>query len=87
MNSPQQFVAGMPSDHPYIRKYNEGRIVLCVGNGAWETDTLDSTSRFAAILRQKGINAWVDFWGKDSRHDWDWWFVQAAYFLPRLLDY
>ena len=35
MNSPQQFVAGMPKDHHYIRKYNSGRIVLCVGRGAW----------------------------------------------------
>ena len=87
MNSPQQFVAGMPKDHPYIRKYNSGRIVLCVGRGAWENETLESTSAFAQVLKDKGIGAWVDYWGDDSRHDWDWWFVQAAYFLPKILDY
>lgn len=86
-NSPQQFIANMPADHPYIQKYNEGRIVLCVGQGAWENETLESTAYFASVLKDKGINAWVDFWGTDSRHDWDWWFAQASYFLPRLLDY
>lgn len=87
INSPQQFIAGMPCDHPYIQKYNSGRIVLCVGRGAWENETLESTRYFARVLKEKGIDAWVDFWGEDVRHDWDWWFVQAAYFLPKILDY
>ena len=29
----------------------------------------------------------VDFWGGDVRHDWDWWFIQASYFLPKILNY
>ncbi len=86
-NSPQQFIAGMPADHPYIAQYNASRIVLCVGRGAWENETLESTLRFAETLKAKGIEAWTDVWGGDSRHDWDWWFAQASYFLPRLLDY
>ena len=61
--------------------------MLCVGRGAWENETLESTSAFAQVLKDKGIGAWVDYWGDDSRHDWDWWFVQAAYFLPKILDY
>ena len=87
INSPQQFVANMPAGHPYIEKYNSGRIILCVGRGAWENETLESTAAFEKILRQKGINAWVDFWGGDVRHDWDWWFIQASYFLPKILNY
>lgn len=85
INSPQQFIAGMPSGHPYIAKYNSGRIVLCVGQGAWENETLESTAAFGNILKEKGISVWVDFWGGDVKHDWDWWFVQAAYFLPKIL--
>ncbi len=87
INSPEQFIAGMPKGHPYIHKYNHGRAVLCVGRGAWENETLESTCRFGQILADKGIEAWVDVWGEDVRHDWDWWYVQAAYFLPQLLRY
>ena len=86
MNSPQQFISGMPADHPYIDKYRDGKIIFCVGQGAWETETLDSTRYFKSVLEEKGIGAWVDIWGTDVRHDWDWWYVQAAYFLPKLLD-
>lgn len=84
-NSPQQFIANMPYDHPYIEKYNGGRIILCVGQGAWENETLESTRAFSEILRSKGINNWTDVWGADVKHDWDWWYVQTAYFLPTLL--
>lgn len=76
----------MPCDHPYINMYNDSRIVLCVGQGAWENETLESTRIFGDILKSKGIDVWVDFWGSDVKHDWDWWYVQAAYFLPKLLD-
>lgn len=84
-NSPQQFVKNMPIDHPYIEKYRAGKIILCVGQGAWEIETLESTRAFSKILAEKNIGATVDFWGTDVRHDWDWWYVQANYFLPQLL--
>lgn len=84
-NSPQQFLKNMPADHPYIEKYNQSNIIICVGQGAWENEALECTRRLAEIFAEKNINAWVDFWGGDVNHDWDWWFVQAAYFLPKLL--
>ncbi|MDE7306260.1 MAG: esterase, partial [Clostridia bacterium] len=83
---PQQFVAKMPDDHPYIEKYASGKIILCVGQGAWEEETLASTRRFGDILSRKNIGALVDVWGTDVKHDWDWWFVQSNYFLPKLLE-
>ncbi len=86
-NSPMQFLANMPSDHPYMQKYNAGKIIVCVGQGAWEEETLDCTRSIAKIFYEKGINARVEFWGHDVRHDWDWWFIQAAQFLPDLLNY
>lgn len=85
-NSPQQFIKNMPADHPYIEKYRSGRIIICVGQGAWEVETLDSTRYFQSVLEEKNIGAWVDIWGGDVKHDWDWWYVQAAYFLPKLLE-
>ena len=38
------------------------------------------------ILEEKRIPAFVDFWGKDVNHDWDWWYVQLPYFLDMVLD-
>ena len=86
INSPQQFIKNMPNDHPYLDKYRSGKMIFCVGQGAWENETLESTRYLAGVLAEKNINAWFDFWGTDVRHDWDWWYIQAAYFLPKLID-
>ena len=84
-NSPYHYLSGMPSDHPYIQMYNERKIILCVGQGAWEDVLKESTARLEGVLREKGIHAWVDFWGYDVAHDWDWWYKQVAYYLPFLM--
>ena len=86
INSPQQFIKGMPDDHPYLDKYRSGRMIICVGQGAWERETLESTKYFGSVLAEKDIGAFVDIWGSDVNHDWDWWYVQAAYFLPKLIE-
>ncbi len=83
-NSPVDFMANMPNDHPYINLYNERKIILCSGQGAWESG-LDSTIRMGQIFREKGINAWVDLWGYDVNHDWPWWKKQIVYFMPFML--
>ena len=36
-------------------------------------------------LEYKDIPAWIDFWGKDVNHDWNWWQVQLPYFLNHIL--
>lgn len=82
-NSPVDYLAGMPAGHPYIRRYNRNRGIICVGHGAWEIPW--STERVQAICREKGIDIWVDHWGADCAHDWDWWYKQVAYFAPKLL--
>ena len=33
----------MPDDHPYWHIYRQRRIVMCVGQGAWEDELLRST--------------------------------------------
>ena len=65
------------------------RIILCVGQGDWETcaeyDCLADTKALKAILESKAIGAWVDFWGHDVNHDWPWWRKQMPYFLSHLV--
>ena len=36
LNSPSHYLPNMPADHPYIQEYNQKRIILCVGQGAWD---------------------------------------------------
>ena len=69
---------------PYIQRYNQNRGILCVGQGPWEIP--ETTLRLRDICAQKGIHVWVDVWGYDCAHDWDWWYKQVAYFVPFLLD-
>ncbi len=82
-NSPVHFLQNMPSDHPYIERYNQGRGIICVGLGPWEIPQTSLALR--DIFQQKGINIWVDVWGQDVQHDWPWWYKQVSYFVPKLL--
>ncbi|HIY20470.1 MAG TPA: esterase [Candidatus Flavonifractor merdigallinarum] len=84
-NDPCVSLSGMPQDHPYISLFNQRTIILCVGQGAWEDQLLAGTRRLDEVLRRKGIHAWVDYWGKDSDHDWPWWKRQMRYFLPHVV--
>ncbi len=85
-NSPVHFLQGMPEDHPYMTLYRQSRIILCVGQGAWEDELLAGTRHMDQILRQKSIPAWVDYWGNDVSHDWCWWQKQLPYFFSRLFE-
>lgn len=82
-NSPVDYLAGLPSDHPYIHKYNQNKGIICVGQGPWEIP--ETTRTVQRLCQEKGINLWVDFWGQDVEHDWNWWYRQVPYFLPHLL--
>lgn len=84
-NCPNFYLPNLPQDHHYINMYNDRNIILCCGQGAWEDELKVSTGWLSRILREKGINAWVDFWGTDAAHDWDWWYKQVEYFVPYLL--
>lgn len=82
-NSPVHYLANIAPDHPYIDMYNQQKSVICVGQGPWEIP--DSTWQMKSILESKDIHTWVDFWGYDCAHDWDWWYKQVTYFVPYLL--
>lgn len=84
-NSPIHFLRNMPEDHPYMDLYRKSRIVLCAGQGAWEEDLLAGTRQMDALLQEKRIPAWADYWGYDVSHDWCWWQKQLPYFLSKLM--
>ena len=82
-NSPVDYLAGMPNDHPYIGLYNQHKAVIVVGQGAWEVP--ESTFRLKEICEEKGIGVWIDIWGHDVKHDWDWWYKQVQVHVPHVL--
>ena len=86
-NTPVEYLMNMPADHPYIRMYNERKIIIVVGQGAWEDVLKASTGWLKWVLEQKGINATVDFWGHDVDHNWPWWYKMVAHYVPQLLGY
>lgn len=85
-NSPDVFLRNMTDDHPWMERYRHGKCALCVGQGDWENETLESTRRMAEVVALRDLPVWVDFWGYDVYHDWPWWFKQVDYFMPWLLD-
>jgi esterase/lipase superfamily enzyme len=84
-NSPYDFLRSMPADHPYWDLYRHRRIVMCVGQGAWEDELLDSTRQMDALLKEKNVPAWIDYWGHEVAHDWAWWRKQVVYFMQHIL--
>ena len=84
LNSPVDYLAGMPKDHPFIGRYNRNRGIIVVGQGDWEMP--ESTFRLRDICLEKGINVWVDIWGHDSVHDWDWWYKQVDHQADLLIN-
>ena len=83
-NSPVDYMYNLSPDHPYIPLFNSQKSVICTGQGPWEYP--EYTRDIDRILKDKGIHTWVDYWGYDCCHDWDWWYKQVVYFLPYLLD-
>jgi len=83
--NPTDYVQHLHGDHlDWLR--SRLRLVLTVGEGAWETHptgSLPSARRMAALLQEKGIPHELDVWGHDVAHDWPWWRRQIAHHLPR----
>ena len=83
-NSPLCYLPNL-ADPWYLSRYRQSQIILCAGQGAWEEMTLADMRSLENILRQKGVPAWLDYWGYDVNHDWPWWRRQLPYFLDYLL--
>ena len=84
-NCPVHYLRNMPWDHPYIAMYNDRKIVIAVGQGAWEDSLKASTGKLCQVMQEKGIHGQVDFWGHDVSHDWHWWYRMVAHYAPRFL--
>ncbi len=84
-NSPCNYLANMPGDHPYMELYRQRKILIVVGQGDWEEPLLASTRWLDTVCAQKGIHARFEYWGHDVAHDWPWWFKMVEHYVPQLL--
>lgn len=80
-NSPLTYLPNMGNDHYYIGLYNQADIILCCGQGYRELDYVHDHNAIEHLFQEKGIDAWVAYWGYDVSHDWEWWRKQLDYFL------
>jgi esterase/lipase superfamily enzyme len=79
-NSPLDYLRGL-EDERVLNRLRQLRLAFCCGRGAWEERMVRETHELEAILIDKRIPAWVDFWGSDVSHDWPWWHKQLVYFM------
>jgi esterase/lipase superfamily enzyme len=82
-NSPLSYLPGL-TDEGYLNRYRQSRIIVCVGQGAWEAEAIEDTRFLDHLLREKSVPAWIDYWGYDVDHHWFWWYRQMNYFLGQL---
>jgi esterase/lipase superfamily enzyme len=59
-NSPLYFLPNL-TDPWYLEKYRRSKIIICVGQGAWEDAMLADAYALKRILEDKQIPAWIDF--------------------------
>jgi esterase/lipase superfamily enzyme len=85
-NNPLDYVQHMHGDHLHWLRTRASLVLVC-GQGQWEdtTGALESTTRFAGLLGEKGIRHELDLWGRDVPHDWPSWRAQIAHHLPRFV--
>ncbi len=84
-NAPLKYLNGMSHDHPYIKIYQDRKMILCSGQGAWEDEMMKSTHLMQETFTRLNVPAWIDYWGKDVNHDWVWWQKQFPYFVEHIL--
>lgn len=80
-NSPVDFVANL-SDPKIINELHNKNIVIAAGQG--ENEDPEFSKAFSNVLRDKGVNHWLDLWGHDMSHDWTTWQKMLPYFLENI---
>lgn len=83
-NNPLAYVPGLSGAALEWVQKNTFLTLVC-GQGPWEEGCIEETIALGALLERKGIPSETDIWGKDSRHDWDWWRKQVVFHFGRVL--
>jgi len=82
-HSPLDYLRNLQDEY-YLKKFRQSKIIVCVGQGAYEGPMIEDTRCLQQILNDINVPAIVDFWGRDVNHDWNWWKKQIKYYLQRI---
>ncbi|MBU1370537.1 MAG: transposase [Bacteroidetes bacterium] len=82
-NSPLHFLQNL-QDEKLLLQIRSSKIIIAVGQGAWEQEMIADTQKMQQLLNEKQIAAWIDFWGSDVSHDWPWWRKMMPYFVDKI---
>ncbi len=82
-NSPLFYLRNL-EDHTILEQLRQNRIIIATGQGRWEEDAIADTHEMKAVLEQKSIPAWIDFWGHDVDHDWIWWRKMLPHYIEKI---
>ena len=77
-----------------LMKKKQPGVLLCCGTlglclallASWVEPLLASTRWLDSVMRNKGINGRVEYWGLDVNHDWPWWYKMVDLYVPQLLE-
>jgi len=83
-NSTLEYLPNVHDEYT-LSLYRRAQIVICCGQGDWESECIHDTYELQQILERKNIPAWVDYWGYDVPHDWPSWRRQMPYFMSQLV--
>ena len=86
-NSPIDLLTHLDINHPVVNKYRQLNLILCVGQGAWEDESLEDLKAVKAQCYRLAIPCWADIWGYDVEHHWYWWKKQLPYFMEHCLNH
>lgn len=82
-NNPVDYLPKLDDDyHLPILQHGGRQIIIFSGQGAFED--ADRSRRLSGILHSKGIPHWLDIWGHDVKHDWEWWLKAMPQYFGKL---
>jgi len=84
MQDPLRYLPNI-SDLDYLGMLAKCKVVIVVGQGRWEEESIRDSDRLCHLLHTKGIHdVWYDKWGHDVDHDWPAWRHQLPYILGKI---
>jgi len=83
-SDPLRYLPGL-SDKTIIDQLKKDNIIIVVGQGAWEAESIHDSKAVAYWLKEKGVDVWLDMWGEDVAHDWYWWRKMFPYHIEKVL--
>lgn len=84
LNNPIAYVPNMEGE-ALARVQQHTNITLVCGRGAYEEGCIEETEALGGLLSHKGIPNFIDIWGHDVSHDWQWWRQQIVHHMNRIV--